>query len=57
MAQVEDGPEIPVKGRSGPKAMERTPEEHAEYEAMKRLKDKERKRRNRAEAKALRKAA
>lgn len=64
MAQVEDGPEIPQAQKTGPKPAVRTPEQQAEYDAAKRLSDRDRKRRDRAakkereaSAEALQKAA
>lgn len=64
MTLVENGPEIPKKQKTGPKTAVRTPEEQAEYDAQKRIKERNRKRRERAEkkeraaaAKALPKAA
>lgn len=57
MTLVENGPEIPTKQKTGPKAAVRTPEQQAEYEAAKLIRDRDRKRRKRAEVKALKKAA
>ncbi|WP_152639802.1 hypothetical protein [Sphingobium bisphenolivorans] len=57
MKKVENGPEIPLLERRGPKTTMRTPEEKAAYDAEKRRRDAERKREARAKAKALKKAA
>ena len=56
MQWVEDGPEIPVQSKRGPKAAVRTAAEEAEYLSAKRRKDAERNRRNRAKKKKVAKA-
>lgn len=53
MQLVEDGPEIPVQGKRGPKAALRTADEEAEYKAAKKRKDAERKRCSRAKKKKV----
>lgn len=54
---VEDGPSIPVAERRGPKQKVRSPEEQVQYEIDRKARDAARKRKARAEARALKKAA
>ena len=53
IAHIADGPAIPAIAKSGPKVADRTPEQQVEFQNAKRRKDAERKRKKRAEARAI----